>query len=101
MRQPATSTAALMPRDYTRKDDELVGTSGMAKIANEQAKAKLVRGQRKRSAKAAADHLAGYQGIILGHIHPRWLRDAVAARLDLGNPVTEQDVAELRARGPL
>lgn len=37
--------------------------------------------------------------VVLNHIHPRWLRAEVERRLDLGEPVDQERIEQLRALG--
>jgi hypothetical protein len=53
---------------------------------------------------ARADHgdlvRASQQQIVLGHIHPRWLRAEVERRLDRGEDIDAERIEQLRAMGP-
>lgn len=59
------------------------------------------RGQRRVvKAKAVRELVeAGANVLVLGHIHPRWLRAEVERLLDLGEAVTAERVEQLRAIG--
>lgn len=96
MRQSASSVAALLPPPR----EEATGLSGVAKMHRDQAAAKGVRGQRKLAARDAANTLAGCKNIVLGHIHPRWLRQEVESLLDAEVEVDDAVLAALRERGP-
>lgn len=105
----AASSAAAIGTDMHRRaaaflssTNELVGTRGVEQIAKDQAAV----GERKRalrqSARDASNVLVemGNRHLVLGHIHPRWLRQEVERRLDLGEDVDGARLAELRAAGP-
>lgn len=53
---------------------------------------------------ARADHndlvATSQRQIVLGHIHPRWLRADVEALLDAGQDVVTSDIEEMRKAGP-
>lgn len=84
------------------KRDELVGTDGVQQIIRNQDRAKEAKAQVRQSARRAASALValGQRQIVLAHIQPRWLRAVVELKLDAGEDVTFEDVAELRKRGP-
>lgn len=83
------------------KTDDLVGTRGVEQIAENQARAKAMRGNLKRSARKAAAALTrmGQNTIVLNHIQPRWLRAEIERRLDAGETIDEERVEQLRAIG--
>lgn len=62
---------------------------------------RVTRGQKKRLGRAAYDDLVdlGQRTIVLGHIHPRWLRAEVERRLDAGENMNAERVEQLRALG--
>lgn len=57
------------------------------------------RSDRRRELRMVTRELVGVQGIVLGHIHPRWLRAEVEAKLDAGEDVDEAWLIARRARG--
>lgn len=60
--------------------------------------------KQRRAQIAKADHndlvVTSQRQIVLGHIHPRWLRKAVETMLDYGQDVTQADIDAMRAEGP-
>lgn len=70
---------------------ELVGAQGAAEVLKGHQRAKAYRGQLRKKAKAATNALVkmGHGQIVLGHIHPRWLREAAAQALAAGEQVDE------------
>lgn len=59
------------------------------------------RGQRKALARGVERELlnTGKQTIVLGHIHPRWLREEIARRFDAGETISDERIEQLRAIG--
>jgi hypothetical protein len=81
---------------------ELVGAQGLAEVARQNQAAKAQRSKGKALARRAVSELvrASQNTIVLEHLHPRWLRNAVTARLDAGEAITQADVDQMRAAGP-
>lgn len=80
---------------------EPVGSRAIDEIGRNQREAERQRAIGKRLVKKAADDLvgSGSSHIVLGHIHPRWLRREVERRMDAGEPITAERVEQLRALG--
>jgi hypothetical protein len=101
----AASVAALtkeLPKGRTEGVTVLEGTQGVEQIARDQKLAKASRGVIKASARRAAEALVAlsHTQIVLTHLQPRWLRAEVERRLDAGEDVDTDKIAELRALGP-
>lgn len=81
--------------------DELVGTKGVDKIAADQRRATQAKRQVKVSRRAAANALVevSQEQLVLGYIHPRWLRAEVERLMDAGQDVTREDVDRMRKEG--
>lgn len=60
------------------------------------------RQDRRASTKAAAQELVGMsnQTLVVAHLHPRWLREAVEALMDKGALIDMAWVESLKAGGP-
>lgn len=101
MRSATALLAVMSAAAYAARAADPVGTRAVEQIAKDQAAAQNMRGQVRRSARAATDVLvkASNASVVLCHIHPRWLREEVARRLDAGEDVDEARIAELRAAG--
>lgn len=82
--------------------DELVGTKGVDKIAADQRRAAQAKRQMKISRRNAANALVevSQEQLVLGYIHPRWLRTEVERLMDAGQDVTREDVDRMRKEGP-
>lgn len=82
--------------------DELYGTKGVDKIAADQKRAAQAKRQMKVTRRAAADALVeiSREQLVLGYIHPRWLRAEVERLMNAGQDVTREDVERMRKDGP-
>jgi hypothetical protein len=83
-----------------------VSPAEMRRMAEAQQQQREQAGRRRlRGRIAKADHADIVRGsqaeLVLGHIHPRWLREEVNRRLDAGEDITEERVEQLRALGPV
>lgn len=96
----ASSAAVLLSHDA--RQHELMGTAAVSQIAKDQMNVQEVKAQLRQSTKKAANALVklGQGQMVLGHLQPRWLRREVERLLDLGEEVSFEDVAAIRARGP-
>lgn len=81
---------------------ELAGTEGVTQIAKDQARTAQAKARLRQSAKRVTAELVelSENTIILGHIHPRWLRAAVDQALSAGEIVDTDWIEQRRRRGP-
>jgi hypothetical protein len=97
------ASASLLAAAAARRDDglQVIENRGQAMPKGAARAVRPPRAHRRASAAAASRELMGVQQghIILGHIHPRWLRAEVEAKLDAGEDVDMTWIAERRARG--
>lgn len=96
MMASAAAALAHQPREV-----EPTGSRSIDEIAAQQREAARQRAMGKQLVRKAADDLVGSgdSHIVLGHIHPRWLRAEVERRIAAGELLTAERVAEIRIAG--
>lgn len=99
----AASAALLTGRHMGENGPELIGTRAVDKIAQDQRDVLAAKKAMNRSVRRATNALVqiGQKQIVLGHIHPRWLRKEVEQLLDLGVEVDQSVIDVIRAREAL
>lgn len=95
------ASAAIAAAQRKEAEQTFTPTQAMQRIAEDQHRDEMRRWHLRRSKRAAVNDLvrASQASLVLAHIHPRWLRERVAATIDAGHDVTEADIARWRAEG--
>jgi len=94
----ATPEAAMTGKP---RSQEHVGIDGALEVARLSKSPRSYRGVMRRKSRSATNALVSLdqEKIVLGHIHPRWLREAVAVVMGHGVDVDQAMVLVMRAAG--
>lgn len=98
----SAATVVAMMNDAARPQPGVIENRGQAMPKGALKAAQGSRQDRRKSTKAAAQELVGMsnQTLVVSHLHPRWLRDAVNGLMDKGANVDWAWVETLKSGGP-